>query len=142
MTEPSAGEREGPAPRMEAMIRTAAEAATDAVFDSGRGIHTNVVGTGERMQLIWARYEPGASYTLHTHPHEQFSVLLQGRLRLTVGDEVRDIGPGDMWYAPANVAHGGEILGEEAVVFVDVYGPPSERILDYVDQMRAARRRA
>lgn len=121
----------------EAMIRTAAEAATDAVFDSGRGIYTNVVGTGEHTQLIWARYEPGASYTLHTHPHEQFSVLLQGRLRLTVGDEVRDIGPGDMWYAPANVAHGGEILGGEAVVFVDVYGPPSERILDYVNRMRA-----
>ena len=120
-----------------AKIRTGAEAATDAVFDSGRGIHTNVVGTGEHLQLIWAKYEPGASYTLHTHPHEQFSVLLQGRLRLTVGDDVRDIGPGDMWYAPANVVHGGEILGEEAVVFVDVYGPPSDRILDYVNRMRA-----
>ena len=98
----------------EAKIHTAAEAATDAVFDSSRGIRTNVVGTGEHLQLIWAKYEPGASYTLHAHPHEQFSVLLQGRLRLTVGDEVRDIGPGDMWYAPANVVHGGEILGEEA----------------------------
>ena len=35
-----------------------------------------------------------------------------------------------MWYAPANVAHGGVILGDEAALFVDVYGPPSERILD------------
>jgi len=117
-------------------IRTAAEAAQDAVFDADRGIHTNVVGTGDHLQLIWARYEPGASYGLHTHPHEQFSVLLQGRLRLTVGDEVRDIGPGDMWHAPANVAHGGEILGDEAVVSIDVYGPPSERILQYVAQVK------
>ena len=121
-----------------AKIRTAAEAAEDAVFDADRGIHTNVVGTGEYLQLIWARYEPGATYALHTHSHEQFSVLLQGRLRLTVGDEVRDIGPGDTWYAPANVAHGGEIVGEEAVVFIDVYGPPSDRILRYVEQMRTA----
>ncbi|MCY3812084.1 MAG: cupin domain-containing protein [Gammaproteobacteria bacterium] len=119
-------------------IRTAAEAAAAAVFDADRRIHTSVVGTGEHLQLIWARYEPGASYDLHTHPHEQFSVLLQGRLRLTVGDEVRDIGPGDMWYAPANVTHGGEILGDEAVIFIDVYGPPSERILRYVGQLRAA----
>ena len=117
-------------------IRTAAEAAQDAVFDADRGIHTNVVGTGDHLQLIWARYEPGASYGLHTHPHEQFSVLLQGRLRLTVGDDVREIGPGDMWYAPANVAHGGEILGDEAVVFIDVYGPPSERIVHYVAQIQ------
>ena len=33
--------------------------------------------------MIWARYEPGASYDLHAHPHEQFSVLLNGRLRVT-----------------------------------------------------------
>ena len=41
-------------------------------------------------------------------------------------------------YAPANVAHGGEILGGEAVVFIDVCGPPSERIRRCVAQMRAA----
>ena len=73
---------------------------------------------------------------MHTHPHEQFSVLLQGRLRLTVGDEVRNIGPGDMWYAPANVVHGGELLGEEAVVFIDIYGPPSDTILEYVQRLQ------
>ena len=105
-------------------------------FDIPKGIHTHVVETGKHMQMIWAKYEPGASYTLHTHPHEQFSVLLQGRLRLTVGDEVRDIGPGDMWYAPANVVHGGELLGEEAVIFVDIYGPPSSTILEYVTRLR------
>ena len=121
-----------------AKIRTDAEMAGGAVLDADRGIHTNVVGTGEHLQLVWAKYEPGASYTMHSHPHEQFSVLLQGRLRLTVGDEVRDIGPGDTWYAPANVAHGGEILGDDAVVFIDIYGPPSERIVDYVEQIRSA----
>ena len=117
-------------------ILSAAEAADMAAFDTPRGIHTLVMATGEHMQMIWARYEPGASYTLHTHPHEQFSVLLQGRLRLTVGDEVRNIGPGDMWYAPANVVHGGELLGEEAVVFIDIYGPPSDTILEYVQRLQ------
>ena len=121
-----------PSPR----ILSAAEAADMAAFDAPRRIHTHVIATGERMQMIWARYEPGASYTLHTHPHEQFSVLLQGRLRLTVGDEVRNIGPGDMWYAPANVVHGGELFGEEAVVFIDIYGPPSGTILEYVKRLR------
>ena len=114
------------------------DAATAATFDAGRDIHTNVLATGEHMQLVWARYEPAATYSMHTHSHEQFSVLLQGRMRLTVGAEVREIGPGDMWHAPANVPHGGEIVGDEAVVFIDIYGPPSRTILDYVERLRGA----
>ena len=53
-----------------------------------------------------------------------------------MGDEVRNIGPGDMWYAPANVVHGGELLGEEAMVFIDIYGPPSCAILKFVKRLR------
>ena len=47
-------------------------------------------------------------------------------MRLTVGDEVRDIGPGDMWHAPAGIEHGGEVLGDEPVIFIDVYSPPNK----------------
>ncbi len=86
--------------------------------------------TGEHMHLIRAVYEPGATYELHSHPHEQFSLLLSGRLLLTVGDETREIGPGDGWYAPAGVAHGGEVLGDEQAVFIDVYSPATTWILD------------
>lgn len=80
---------------------------------------------GAKQELNWAKFEPGAVYPLHSHPYEQTSVLIQGRLRLTVGDEVRDIGPGDMWFAPADVPHGGLCLGDEPVIFIDVYSPPS-----------------
>ena len=58
---------------------------------------------------------------------------------LTVGDEVRDIGPGDMWYAPANVKHGGEILGDEPVVFIDVYAPPSRTIAQWAENKKISR---
>ena len=122
----------------EIRIFGAGEMARGAAFDAARGIHTNVVGTAEHLQLVWARYEPGAKYTMHSHTHDQFSVLLQGRMRLTVGDETREIGPGDVWHAPANVMHGGELLGDEAVVFIDVYGPPSAGILDYVKRLTGA----
>ena len=58
-------------------------------------------------------------------PYEQVSVMVQGRMRLRVGDETREVGPGDMWFAPADMPHGGEILGEDPVIFIDVYAPPS-----------------
>ena len=75
---------------------------------------------------VWAEFQPGSSYPLHSHEREQFSFMVSGRMRLTVGEEVAEIGPGDMWHAPGNVVHGGEILGDEPVVFVDVYSPPAE----------------
>ena len=89
------------------------------------GISVKVVD-GKNMQLVWAEFQPGSSYPLHSHEREQFSFMVSGRMRLTVGDEVSEIVAGDMWYAPGNVVHGGEILGDEPVVFVDVYSPPAE----------------
>ena len=59
--------------------------------------------TGQHMHMIRATYDPGATYEMHSHPHEQFSLLLSGRMRLTVGEETREIGPGDGWYAPGGV---------------------------------------
>lgn len=91
------------------------------------GIAAKVVD-GKNMQLVWAEFQPGSVYALHTHEREQFSFMVSGRMRLTVGEEVREIGAGDMWYAPGNVVHGGEILGDEPVVFVDVYSPPAEEM--------------
>ena len=100
----------------------------DAVRWDDEKLDAQIV-TGEHMHLIRAVYEPGATYEMHSHPHEQFSLLLSGRIRLTVGEETREIGPGDGWYAPADVPHGGEILGEEDAVFIDVYSPATRWIL-------------
>ena len=114
-------------------IFPAAEVEANADFISDRKLHGAILATGESCQLLWAKFEPGGTYELHSHPHEQMSVIVSGRMRLTVGDEVRDIGPGDMWYAPANVKHGGEILGNEPVVFIDVYAPPSTTIAQWIE---------
>jgi quercetin dioxygenase-like cupin family protein len=82
------------------------------------------------------KFDPDGNYPIHSHPHEQISVMLQGRMRLTVGDEVEEIGAGDIWYAPANVLHGGELLGEDPVVFVDIYAPPSASIIEFLEHLR------
>ena len=116
-----------------ANIVTLAEAEASAEFypdDSASGM---VLADGQHSQFIWAKFEPGSVYRLHSHPYEQSSVMIRGRLRLTVGDEVREIGPGDTWFAPAGVPYGGEILGDEAVVFVDIYAPHSGGLGNDVD---------
>jgi len=117
-------------------IFSAKEAESNSDFFYDRKLHGAVLVTGESCQLVWAKFEPGGTYALHSHPHEQMSVMISGHMRLTVGDEVRDIGPGDMWYAPANVEHGGEILGDESVVFIDVYAPPAQWIAQWIEENR------
>jgi len=99
------------------------------------GLGAQIV-SGEHMHLIRAVYEPGTTYEMHSHPHEQFSLLLSGRLLLTVGDETREIGEGDCWYAPGDVPHGGEVLGDEPAVFIDVYSPATAWILDVLATAR------
>ena len=121
---------------MGSFIFSAAEVEASADFIPGEKVYTAIPATGESCQLVWAKFEPGGTYELHSHTHEQASVMISGRMRLTVGDEVREIGPGDMWFAPANVEHGGEILGDEPVVFIDIYAPPAEWIAEWVEENR------
>jgi quercetin dioxygenase-like cupin family protein len=106
-------------------IVTLAEAVAAAEYFSESQVWHTVVATGTHQELNWVKYAPGSIYPLHSHPYEQTSVVIQGRMRLTVGDEVREVGPGDMWFASSDVPHGGEILGDEPVIFIDVYSPPS-----------------
>jgi len=118
-------------------IHTAARAEAEAVFASEWRAHSNLLCEGEYVQLLWVKFEPDGNYPMHSHPHDQISVMLQGRMCLTVGDEIQEIGPGDMWHAPAHVLHGGELLGDEPVVFVDIYAPPSASIVELIERLRA-----
>jgi len=95
--------------------------------------------TGEKLQLIWAIFQPGGQYERHSHPHEQFSFMIRGRMRLYVGDQQKIVEPGDIWYAPPNVVHGGDLLGDEPVIFVDVFTPIREEILAEMARNRAKR---
>ena len=99
---------------------TAREMSANATFLPTLGVDWGVVCTGQHVQTTWSRFEPGVPYEMHEHDFEQVSVLLAGRLRLTVGELTRDIAAGDIWFAPAGVLHGGEVIGSEAAVFLDI----------------------
>ena len=92
-------------------IFSTADAEARSNFNPESHLSGAIVATGKNQELVWAKFELGGTYAIHTHPYEQVSVMLQGRMRLTVGEEVRELGPGDMWYAPANVPHGGGDFG-------------------------------
>lgn len=73
---------------------------------------------GPNFQLRRFRMEPGGGMPRHTNTveHEQF--VLRGRGRIELGDEVHEVGPGDVVFIPAGVPHSYASIGEEPFEFL------------------------
>jgi mannose-6-phosphate isomerase-like protein (cupin superfamily) len=57
------------------------------------------------------------------HLRDEIYVVAAGRGRYRVEDEVSEVGPGDLLFAAAYVAHGFEGISEDFCVWVIFYGP-------------------
>ena len=91
------------------------------------GIKRKTLNHSEQMMLCEFHLDKGALLPNHTHPHEQMSYIVSGRFRYTVGDETREVGPGDTALVPSNVPHSVEVL--EDTVAIDVFVPIREDYL-------------
>ena len=60
---------------------------------------------GDRITLALVELAPNAIVPGHQHDNEQMGVCITGRLTFTVGDEVRELGPGGTWRIPSGVYH-------------------------------------
>ncbi len=60
----------------------------------------------QKQSLAEARLPPGASTTLHYHPAtEEIYYILEGTGRMTIGEETRQVGPGDAIAIPPGAVH-------------------------------------
>ena len=76
---------------------------------------------GERMQVGLITIKRGTASRPHAHPNEQWTYVLKGRARVSVGGQPETLAsPGTLIYAPANVVHSVEALPEEDLVFFTV----------------------
>jgi mannose-6-phosphate isomerase-like protein (cupin superfamily) len=57
------------------------------------------------------------------HQRDEFYVVAAGTGRYRVADRVSDVGPGDLLFCAAHVAHGFEDISEDFCVWVMFYGP-------------------
>lgn len=80
---------------------------------------------GERVMLVRLELEANSVVPLHTHPHEQAGMVLEGELDFTLGDETRHLTAGDSYIVPSNVTHG-VTMGSAPAVALDVFSPPRE----------------
>jgi quercetin dioxygenase-like cupin family protein len=84
---------------------------------------------GRRLMVCRLRFAPHVEVAVHTHPHEQFTLVERGRVRFEVDGEERLASAGDVLYLPSNVPHGVTMLDEE-VVLVDIFSPVRDDFLE------------
>jgi quercetin dioxygenase-like cupin family protein len=78
---------------------------------------------GEQAMLSVVRVEPNATGSMHSHPEEQWGVLLEGSCTRIQGGEEVEVSAGDFWHTPGGVTHGIR-TGDRAAVILDIFSPP------------------
>ncbi len=62
-------------------------------------------------------------FDLPPHSHKaQWGTVLQGGIDLTIGDETRNLGPGESYDIPSGVVHSGQIRA--GTIVIDVFEEP------------------
>ena len=83
---------------------------------------------GERLMMCRLTLGPRVDTPVHSHPHEQMTLVERGRVRFTIAGQERVAAAGDLLHFPPNVAHGATMLDEE-VVLIDIFSPIREDFL-------------
>ena len=91
------------------------------------GIRRQMV-TGERLMMCRLTLQPHVDTPIHSHPHEQMTIIERGRVRFDVDGAERIVSAGDILHFPSNMRHGATML-DEPVVLIDIFTPIREDFL-------------
>ena len=80
---------------------------------------------GSGHQVVFFEIQPIGAVPMHSHG-EQWGIVVEGEMELTIGDETERYGPGDSYHIPAGVEHGAVFLSHFRAIDVfadgDRYG--------------------
>lgn len=85
---------------------------TTRITDLGR-IERVDGGLSRDISIVEAIAAPGARTGAHSHAGEEHHIVLGGRFRMTQGDHVIEVGPGDYIRWDGTIPHDAEVVGDE-----------------------------
>mgnify|MGYP001769446295 CR=1 FL=1 len=77
---------------------------------------------GEHLMVCKVRFAPNLVTPMHSHPHEQITIVERGKVRFLIGGEAMVASPGDVVHFPPGIEHSATMLDEE-VDLVDIFTP-------------------
>ncbi|MFT5366075.1 MAG: quercetin dioxygenase-like cupin family protein [Candidatus Latescibacterota bacterium] len=84
---------------------------------------------GKNLMLSRVEFDAGAVVPMHSHPHEQGGMMLEGKMKFTIDGETRIVLPGESFIIPGGVPHRAEAVDGPCVA-LDIFSPIRE---DYVE---------
>jgi quercetin dioxygenase-like cupin family protein len=106
-------------------------------FVSGKSSSYGAALKGEMLQVGLIRKARGSGAKLHSHPNEQFNLVLEGKLVGEIGGRPMEVPAGSIIHMPARVEHCTLASAESDVLFFVVKdtshgmsGPPVDGIED------------
>ena len=91
------------------------------------GIQRQMV-VGEKLMICRLTIQPRVVTAVHSHVHEQITMVERGRVLYTIDGVEKVFSAGDVVHFPPNLPHGATMLDEE-VVLVDIFTPRREDFL-------------
>ena len=92
-----------------------------------QGITRQMV-TGDRLMVCRLTLAARTVTPIHSHVHEQITLVERGRADFFVEGRTHTASAGDVLLFPSGIQHGATILDEE-VVLIDIFSPPREDFL-------------
>ena len=80
---------------------------------------------GERIMLSQVTFQPNCQVLPHHHPNEQTGIVLEGEIKLTIGNDTYLCQPGDAFTIPDNVEHSAA-SGDKPALVLEAFNPPRE----------------
>ena len=77
---------------------------------------------GHNTLLSYVDIDPNVEVPRHTHTQEQSGIMLEGKMEMGIGDEVRVLSPGDIYIIPPGVEHYAKTTASKASV-LDIFAP-------------------
>lgn len=86
------------------------------------GVIRTIKGHIEDLMVVELQWNKGMVGAVHSHPHRQCGYILRGRFEAELNGEKKLLGPGECFYAEANVPHGLVCLEDDSLM-LDIFTP-------------------
>ena len=89
---------------------------------------TRQLFAGDRIMVVRLELKAGTVTPIHTHHHEQVTLVMKGRVDFFVEGRKHTAEAGEVLVFPSQIVHGATMLDQD-VVLLDIFSPPREDFL-------------
>jgi quercetin dioxygenase-like cupin family protein len=80
---------------------------------------------GEKMLAAVVDLDANTALPMHSHPHEQMGIVIEGEIEFTIDGEVKTLKPYEVYVIPGGIEHAARTF-DQPVKVMDIFSPVRE----------------